>query len=175
MFPAFPIAFNEIRLHERVKEVAQAISKDYAGKELIMIGVLKGAVFFVADLIRHISVPLKLDFISIAPYDREDPEPKVVKIMKDLEENIQGKEVLLVEDFVDTGLTLHYLIEILQLRKPAGIKICTLLDKPGRRKIKVPIDYRGFEVANDYLIGYGMDKEENWRNLPYIAIWDENL
>jgi hypoxanthine phosphoribosyltransferase len=169
MLETLEMVFSEEELQAKVKEIASSISKDYQGKELILIGVLKGAVFFVADLIRQIGVPLKIDFISIAPYNREEKDSCVIKIIKDLEENITGQEVLLVEDFVDTGLTLHNLIKMLKLRKPASLKVCTLLDKVSRRKIKVPIAYKGFEVGDEYLVGYGMDWEEQWRNLPYIA------
>lgn len=163
------IVLKRGEIASRVKELATRISLDYQDKDLVLIGVLKGAVFFVADLIREISIPLTIDFISISSYGQDTDTAEVVKLTKDLEEDIKGRHIIIVEDFVDTGITLSYLIETLKLRQPASIKVCTLISKTGNRKSDVSLDYYGFELGQEYLVGYGMDYKEDYRSLPYIA------
>lgn len=157
-------------LADRVRELGEAISADYAGKEILMIGVLRGAVIFMADLARAVKVPVALDFMAVSSYGASSSSSGVVRILKDLDENIEGKHLLIVEDIIDTGLTLKYLLENLKSRKPASIRICTLLNKPSRRKADVPIDYNGFDVPDYFVVGYGLDYAEKYRNLPFIGV-----
>jgi len=158
------------RLHERIKELGEEITADYADKEILMIGVLRGAVIFMADLARAIKIPVALDFMAVSSYGSGTSSSGVVRILKDLDEDIAGKHVLIVEDIIDSGLTLKYLLENLKSRKPASIKICTLLNKPERRKADVTIDYNGFTVPDYFVVGYGLDYAEKYRNLPFIGI-----
>lgn len=158
------------QIQDRVKELGQEISRDYRGLQLLAVGVLKGAAIFLSDLAREISVPVSFDFIAVSSYGAATLTSGVVRILKDLDEGIGGRHVLLVEDIVDTGLTLNYLLEILRARNPATLKVCALLDKPGRRVVQVPIDYKGFEIPNQYVVGYGLDYGEMYRNLPYLAV-----
>ena len=157
-------------LAKRVAEIGAEITADYAGKEILMIGVLRGAVLFMADLARAIKVPVAIDFMAVSSYGAGTSSSGVVRILKDLDEDIAGKHVLVVEDIIDSGLTLSYLLGNLESRKPASIKLCTLLNKPERRKVKVDIDYNGFDVPDYFVIGYGLDYREKYRNLPFIGI-----
>lgn len=162
-------------LQRRIKELGEEISRDYAGKELHLICVLKGAVFFLADLSRALTVPASLDFMAVASYGSSTETSGVVRILKDLEESIEGKDVLIVEDIIDTGLTLHYIWQNLHSRNPASLEICTLLDKPNRRRVEVPVKYCGFSIPDRFVVGYGLDYAERFRNLPYIAILEEEF
>lgn len=157
-------------LSKRVAEIGAEITADYAGKEILMIGVLRGAVLFMADLARAIQVPVAIDFMAVSSYGAGTSSSGVVRILKDLDEDVAGKHVLVVEDIIDSGLTLNYLLDNLKSRKPASIKLCTLLNKPERRKVNVEIDYNGFDVPDYFVIGYGLDYREKYRNLPFIGI-----
>ena len=157
-------------LQRRIAEMGKQISNDYQGEELLMIGVLRGAVLFMADLARAIDLHVSMDFMAVSSYGAGTTSSGVVRILKDLDEDIEGRHVLVVEDIVDSGLTLNYLLENLKSRKPASIKLCTLLNKPERRKVEVKIDYNGFDVPDYFVIGYGLDYAERYRNLPYIGI-----
>jgi hypoxanthine phosphoribosyltransferase len=159
-------------LQQRVVELGAQISRDYAGRDLFMMGVLKGAVFFVADLMRHVDVGCELDFMAVSSYGSLTDSSGVVRILKDLDSSIEGKDVLIVEDIVDSGLTLNYLLRNLRARSPASLEVCALLVKPGRRKIDLPIRYVGFEIPNRFVVGYGLDLEQRYRNLPYVAALD---
>lgn len=157
-------------LAKRIEEIGAEITADYAGKEILMIGVLRGAVVFMADLARAIKVPVAIDFMAVSSYGSGTSSSGVVRILKDLDEDVAGKHVLVVEDIIDSGLTLNYLLDNLKSRKPASIKLCTLLNKPERRKVNVQIDYNGFDVPDYFVIGYGLDYAEKYRNLPFIGI-----
>jgi hypoxanthine phosphoribosyltransferase len=157
-------------LEHRVKELAAEISRDYAGRELLLIGVLKGAVFFLADLMRHLDVACEVDFMAVSSYGASTDSSGVVRILKDLDAPIEGRDVLIVEDIVDSGLTLSYLFRMLRARGPASLEVCALLTKPARREIDLPIRYVGFEIPNRFAIGYGLDYGERYRNLPYVAV-----
>jgi hypoxanthine phosphoribosyltransferase len=163
------IRFSEARLSERIQDLGRQISHDYAGKELILVSILKGSLYFFADLTRAIDLPIQLDFIAIGTYPASANQKGVVRITKDLDLEITGKHVLLIEDIIRTGLTTAYLVQTLQTRMPASVKVCTLLCNPGQQLINVPIAYSGFEISEVRLIGYGMDVNERGRNLPYIA------
>ena len=156
----------------RVAELGSDISNDYAGKDLLLVGVLKGAVFFMADLMRQLSIPCEVDFMAISSYGASTDSSGVVRILKDLDINIEGRDVLVVEDIIDSGLTLSYLIRNLESRNPASLEICALLTKPDRREIDVDVRYTGFEIPNEFVIGYGLDFGERYRNLPYVAVLD---
>jgi len=156
-------------LTARVSELAAEISRDYAGRELLLIGVLKGAVFFVSDLMRQIEVPVQVDFMAVASYGSATRSSGVVRILKDLDAPIEGRDVLIVEDIVDSGLTLQYLLRNLEGRNPASLEVCALLIKPDRRKVDLRTRYVGFEIPNRFAIGYGLDHGERYRNLPYVA------
>jgi hypoxanthine phosphoribosyltransferase len=157
-------------LEHRVKELAAEISHDYAGRELLLIGVLKGAVFFLADLMRHLEVSCEVDFMAVSSYGASTDSSGVVRILKDLDAPIEDRDVLIVEDIVDSGLTLSYLFRMLRARGPASLEVCALLTKPERREIDLPIRYVGFEIPNRFAIGYGLDYAERYRNLPYVAV-----
>ena len=157
-------------LAKRIEEIGAEITADYAGKEILMIGVLRGAVVFMADLARAIKVPVAIDFMAVSSYGAGTSSSGVVRILKDLDENVEGKHVLVVEDIIDSGLTLNYLLDNLKSRKPASIKLCTLLNKPEHRKVNVNIDYNGFNVPDYFVVGYGLDYAERYRNLPFIGI-----
>ncbi len=160
---------EEDDLAARVRELGAQISADYTGRELFLVGVLKGAVFFVADLMRHLDVPCAIDFMAVASYGSSTDSSGVVRILKDLDAPIEGRDVLIVEDIVDSGLTLNYLLRTLKARNPASVEVCALLTKPERRKVELPIRYVGFEIPNEFAIGYGLDLDERYRNLPYVA------
>jgi hypoxanthine phosphoribosyltransferase len=162
-------------LEARVRELGSEISADYAGKDLLLVGVLKGAVFFIADLMRELAVPCEIDFMAITSYGAGTDSSGVVRILKDLDLNIAGRDVLVVEDIIDSGLTLSYLMRTLRARRPASLEICTLLTKPDRREIEVPVRYVGFEIPNKFVIGYGLDFAERYRNLPYIGVLHPDL
>jgi hypoxanthine phosphoribosyltransferase len=164
------VLIAEDALKERVAEMAARISEDYAGRDLLVIGVLKGAVFFIADLMRQLTVPCELDFMAVSSYGSSTHSSGVVRILKDLEMPIAGRHVLVVEDVIDSGLTLSYLLKNLASRQPASLEICSLLTKPGHKRLNIPIRYVGFDLPDAFVIGYGLDYAERWRNLPYIAI-----
>jgi hypoxanthine phosphoribosyltransferase len=160
------------RLQQRVSELGAEISRDYQGRDLFMMGVLKGAVFFLADLMREVHVPCELDFMAVSSYGSLTDSSGVVRILKDLDSSIEGKDVLIVEDIVDSGLTLNYLLRNLRGRKPRSLEVCALLVKPARRKVELPIRYVGFEIPNRFVVGYGLDLDQRHRNLPYVAAID---
>lgn len=162
------LSAEEIRA--QVAELGRKISEDYQGKELVVVGILKGAAIFCADLLRQITVPVAIDFMAVSSYGASTKSSGVMRILKDLDESIEGKHVLLVEDIVDTGLTLNYLREYLEGRNPASLRVCVLLDKPSRRKTDVTVEYRGFEIPDEFVVGYGLDYAEKYRNLPYISV-----
>jgi hypoxanthine phosphoribosyltransferase len=161
-------------LAHRVGQLGKQISADYVGRDLFLVGVLKGAVFFLADLMRHLEVPCELDFMAVASYGSSTDTSGVVRIMKDLDVSIEGRDVLIVGDIVDSGLTLSYLLRTLKARHPASVEVCALLTKPERRKVELPIRYEGFEIPNTFAIGYGLDHAQRYRNLPYVAALAEN-
>lgn len=163
------IVWTPDEISRRVKSLGTEISLDYQGKELFLVGMLKGSMFFLADLIRVLSVPVQLDFMFISSYGASSFMTGVVKIIKDLDITIEDKHVLVVEDIVDTGLTLGYLLRALGTRSPASLKVCTFLDKPSHRIVEVPLHYIGFELDNRFVVGYGLDYQERYRHLPYIA------
>lgn len=169
------VLLTKEQIDKRVAELGAQISKDYAGKELVLVGVLKGSVVFLADLARAITCPVRLDFMSCSSYGNSTQSSGVVRILKDLDSSIEGKHVLVVEDIVDTGTTLNYLLENLKARKAASVKLATLLNKPERRKVHVNIDYNGFDVPDEFVVGYGLDYAELFRNLPYIGILKESV
>ncbi len=154
----------------RVRELGQQITNDYAGKDILMIGVLRGAVIFMSDLARAIKRPIDIDFMAISSYGLSTNSSGVVRILKDLDEVVQGRHLLIVEDIIDSGLTLNYLVENLKSRKPASVRICTLLSKPDRRKVDVQVDYNGFIIPDYFVVGYGLDYAGKYRNLPFIGI-----
>jgi len=169
------VLIDEDRLRARVAELGEEISADYAGREPLLIGVLKGAVFFMADLMRHLTVACEVDFMAISSYGDSTDSSGVVRILKDLDINIDGRDVLVVEDIIDSGLTLSYLIRNLEAREPASLEVCALMTKPERREIDVPVRYVGFEIPNRFVIGYGLDFAERYRNLPYVGVLHPNL
>ena len=165
------VLIPEEEVDAKVKEIGDRISKDYAGKSVHLICVLKGGVFFTCELAKRISVPVSLDFMSVSSYGSGTQSSGVVKIIKDLDEPLAGKHVLIVEDIIDSGRTLSYLVEILKQRGPADIRICTLLDKPSRRvKKEVEVDYTCFSIPDEFVVGYGLDYDQKYRNLPYIGV-----
>ncbi len=157
-------------LRRRVRELGEAISRDYSGRPLLLVGVLKGAVFFLSDLMRHIDIPVEVDFMAVASYGSATDSSGVVRILKDLDIAIEGRDVLIVEDIVDSGLTLQYLLRNLGSRNPASLEVCALLTKPDRRKVDLPTRYVGFEIPDRFVIGYGLDYAERHRNLPFVAV-----
>jgi hypoxanthine phosphoribosyltransferase len=169
------ILVDEETLRNRVAELGEEISRDYVGRDLLLIGVLKGAVFFMADLMRQLTVPCEIDFMAISSYGASTDSSGVVRILKDLDINIEGREVLVVEDIIDSGLTLSYLMRNLEARQPASLEVCALMTKPERRQIDVPVRYIGFEIPNRFVIGYGLDFAERYRNLPYVGVLDPEL
>ena len=161
---------TEDAVNKRIRELGEKISEDYAGQEIRMICVLKGGSFFMCELAKRISVPVSIDFMSVSSYGGDTKSSGVVKIVKDLDESITGKDVLVVEDIIDSGRTLSYLMAMLRDRGPKSLKLCTLLDKPDRRVIDVKVDYTGFEIPDEFVVGYGLDYEQLYRNLPYIGM-----
>jgi hypoxanthine phosphoribosyltransferase len=156
-------------LKRRVVELGEEISRDYAARPLLLVGVLKGAVFFLSDLMRYIAVPVEVDFMAVASYGSATDSSGVVRILKDLDASIEGRDVLIVEDIVDSGLTLQYLLRNLGSRNPRTLEVCALLTKPERRKVDLPTRYVGFEIPDRFVVGYGLDYAERYRNLPYVA------
>jgi len=168
------ILINDTQLKDKVIELGKNISDDYKGLSPVFITVLRGSIIFLCDLIREVKIPISLDFLSVSSYSGQS-HTGVVRIIKDLDENIENKHVILIEDIIDTGLTLNYIIGMLRERKPASIKVCALLDKKVRRIIDIPIDYKGFEIPDEFVVGYGMDYNQQYRNLPFIGILKEEI
>lgn len=164
------VLLTEQEVDRRIQQIGDQISKDYAGKQVHLVCVLKGGSFFMCELAKRITVPVSLDFMSVSSYGKSTKSSGVVKIVKDLDEPLKDKDVLVVEDIVDSGRTLTYLLEMLNDRGPASLKLCTLLDKPERRVKEVKVDYTGFEIPDEFVVGYGLDYDQRYRNLPYIGI-----
>ncbi len=164
---------TEEDLERRVAELGAEISSDYAGRDLLLIGVLKGAVPFLADLMRQLEIDCEVDFMAVSSYGSSTDSSGVVRILKDLDASIDGRDVLLVEDIIDSGLTLHYLFKNLRARNPASLEVCALLTKPERRRVDLPIRYVGFEIPNRFAVGYGLDHGQRYRNLRYVAVLDD--
>ncbi|MGB9678933.1 MAG: hypoxanthine phosphoribosyltransferase [Thermoanaerobacteraceae bacterium] len=169
------ILLTEQEIKEKTVELGKIITRDYEGKDLILVGVLKGALMFMADLSRSIDLPLSIDFMAVSSYGSSTRSSGIVKIIKDLDINIEGKDVLIVEDIIDSGLTLSYLRKTLLGRKPNSLKICTILDKPERRESDVKVDYCGFKIPDKFVVGYGLDFDEKYRNLPFIGVLKREL
>ncbi len=164
------VLFSEEELRQRVAEIAAEIDRDYAGKEPLLVSVLRGSFVFMADLVRQIHLPCTVDFMAVSSYGSGTTSSGQVKIVKDLSEQIEGKDVLVVEDILDSGNTLSYLLQLLQARRPASVRLCTLLDKPSRRTKPVDLHYAGFSIPDYFVVGYGLDYDEKYRNLPYIGV-----
>lgn len=164
------VLFSEEVLTTKIKELAQQISEDYKGKNLLVVGILKGSVLFAAELIKNISIPCEIDFMAVSSYGNSTETSGVVRILKDLDQDIEGKHILIVEDIVDTGVTLSYLLKYLKARKASGIDIVALLNKQARRRVEIDVKYVGFEVPDAFIVGYGIDYAEKYRNLPCIGI-----
>ena len=164
------VLFSSDTLSEKVRELAEKISEDYKGKDLVVVGILKGSVIFAAELIKNISIQCEIDFMAVSSYGNSTETSGVVRILKDLDSNIEGKDILIVEDIVDTGTTLKYLLGSLKARKANSIEIVSLLNKPARRKVELDVKYIGFEVPDAFIVGYGIDYAEKYRNLPFIGI-----
>ncbi len=164
------VLIDEEKVDKRIREIAGQISRDYAGKKLHLICVLKGGTFFMCELAKRITVPVSLDFMSVASYGDGTSSSGVVRIVKDLDEPLEGRDVIVVEDIIDSGRTLYYLLDILSRRNPASMRLCTLLDKPDRRVMDVKVDYTGFEIPDKFVVGYGLDYAQKYRNLPYIGV-----
>jgi len=163
------IIISETELHQRVGELGKQISQDYAGLNPLLIGVLKGVIFFISDLLHVITIPVRLDFMAISRYDPQQRHKGSVRLIKDLDENVTGQHVIFVEDVIDTGLTLSYLLRLLRARGPASLEVCTLFDKPQHRLASTPLKYKGFDLPDRFVVGYGLDYREAYRQLPYIA------
>ena len=166
------VLIPEEKLEARIKEIGRKISEDYAGREILIVCVLRGGVFFACELAKHITVPVRMDFMSVSSYEDGTESLGRVKILKDLDENLEGRDVLIVEDIVDSGNTLHKLMRVLEVRRPASLKLCTMLDKPERRIVEIPVDYTCFEIPDAFVVGYGLDYAQKYRNLPYIGVLD---
>jgi hypoxanthine phosphoribosyltransferase len=171
--PIGDILVSEEELQKRIAELGVEISRDYEGRDLIMVGILNGAVLFLADLMRHLTVNSELDFMAVSSYGSSTDSSGVVRILKDLDAPIEGRDVLIVEDIIDSGLTLHYLLKNLKARNPGSLEVCSLLTKPERRRVEDPIKYVGFEIPNRFAIGYGLDHKQRFRNLPFVAALDD--
>ena len=167
------VLISEDELQRRIVELAAEVSRDYEGKDVLLLGILKGAVFFVSDLMRQLEIPAEVDFMAIASYGSSTKSSGVVRILKDLDRPIDGRHVLIVEDIVDSGLTLRYLLGNLRGRNPLSLEVCALLSKRDARVVEVPVRYVGFEIPNEFVIGYGLDYQERYRSLPYVAILTE--
>lgn len=164
------VMISEEDVDRRIEELGRKISEDYAGKQVHLICILKGSVFFTCELAKRITVPVSLDFMSVSSYGDGTNSSGIVKIAKDLDETLEGKDVIVIEDIIDSGRTLHYLLDVLQKRQPNSLKLCTLLDKPDRRVKEVKVDYVGFEIPDEFVVGYGLDYAQKYRNLPYIGV-----
>lgn len=164
------VLLTEKEVDKRIQEIGDRISRDYEGKQVHLVCVLKGGSFFMCELAKRISVPVSLDFMSVSSYGGDTKSSGVVRIVKDLDEPLKDKHVIVIEDIVDSGRTLSYLLDMLQSRGPADVKLCTLLDKPDRRVVDVKVDYTGFEIPDEFVVGYGLDYDQRYRNLPYIGM-----
>ena len=164
------VLLDEATVDARIKEIGEEISRQYAGRDVHLVCVLKGGVFFMCELAKRITVPVTMDFMSVSSYGNETSSSGVVRIVKDLDHSIEGKHVIVVEDIVDSGNTLSYLLTIMKERGPASLALCTLLDKPSRREVDVAVDYTGFEIPDHFVVGYGLDYQQKYRNLPYVGI-----
>ena len=164
------VMISETEVAKRIEEMGRQLSEDYAGKQIHLICILKGGVFFMCELAKRISVPVSMDFMSVGSYGDGTASSGVVRLVKDLDESLEGKDVLVVEDIIDSGRTLYYLLDVLRKRQPNSMKLCTLLDKPDRRVRDVKVDYVGFEIPDEFVVGYGLDYAQKYRNLPYIGI-----
>lgn len=164
------VMISEEEIEKKVREVAEKISADYAGKEVHLICILKGSVFFTCELAKRLTVPVTLDFMSVSSYGAGTTSTGIVRIVKDLDESLEGKHVIIIEDIIDTGRTLAHLMEVLGTRKPASMRLCTLLDKPDRRVVPVQVDYTCFEIPDEFVVGYGLDYDQKYRNLPYVGV-----
>jgi hypoxanthine phosphoribosyltransferase len=169
------ILVTEEDIEKRVKELGKQIAEDYKGKDLILVGILKGAVIFMSDLARNINMQIGLDFMAVSSYGRSATSTGEVRIVKDLDFSVENKDILIIEDIIDTGYTLAYLTDNLRKRGASSVKVCTLLDKPERRKVNVPVDYLGFAIPDEFVVGYGLDYAEIGRNLPYVAALKEEV
>lgn len=169
------VLVTEEEIKARVAELGRTISANYEGKDPLLVAILKGAVVFLTDLMQHITIPHEMDFIAVSSYGAATETSGVVRLIMDLKTNIEGRHVLLVEDIVDTGLTLNYIVENLKTRHPASLKTCVLLNKPARRRINVPLDYVGFDIPNKFVVGYGLDYGEKYRNLPFVGVLKPEL
>ncbi|WP_343247821.1 hypoxanthine phosphoribosyltransferase [Diplocloster hominis] len=167
------VLLTEQEVDDKIKEIGMQISRDYEGKDVHLICILKGGVFFMCELAKRITVPVSLDFMDVSSYGDDTSSSGVVKIVKDLDELLEGKHVIIVEDIIDSGRTLHYLMEILKKRNPASLRLCTLLDKPERRVVDVKVDYVGFNIPDKFVVGYGLDYAQKYRNLPYIGVIEQ--
>ncbi len=167
------VLIDEAALRQRIEELGEEISADYAGRDVLLVGVLKGAVFFMADLMRQLSLPCEIDFMAVSSYGSQTDSSGVVRILKDLDSNITDRHVLVLEDIIDTGLTLSYLMRNLGAREPASLEVCALLVKHGRRESDVDVKYVGFEIPNQFVVGYGLDFAARYRNLPHVAVLQE--
>lgn len=172
--PVGEILISADELQRKVSELGAQISRDYVSKDLVMVGVLRGAVVFIADLLRQLTVPCEIDFMAVSSYGSSRDSSGVVRILKDLDDSITGRHVLIVEDIVDSGLTLNYLMRNLQARDPASLEVCSLLTKPERRRVEIPIKYTGFEIPNEFVVGYGLDFAQRYRNLDHVALLPED-
>jgi len=164
------VMISEQDVDARIEELGKKISEDYAGKKVHLICILKGSVFFMCELAKRITVPVTMDFMSVSSYGDGTKSSGIVKIAKDLDETLEGKDVIIIEDIIDSGRTLYYLMEVLQQRKPSSMRLCTLLDKPDRRVKDVKVDYVGFAIPDEFVVGYGLDYAQEYRNLPYIGV-----
>jgi hypoxanthine phosphoribosyltransferase len=164
------VLYTQEQIHERVVELGEAISRDYAGQNPIMVGVLKGVVFFMADLLRELTIPAEVDFIAVSSYSPEARDHGMVRLMKDLETPISGRHILFVEDVIDSGFTLNYLLQNLRARQPASLEVCVLFDKSSNRLLDIPIKYKGFDLPPYFVVGYGLDFREKYRNLPFVGL-----
>lgn len=164
------VMLGEEEVNKRIKEIGEQISRDYAGKSVHLICILKGGVFFMCELAKRITIPVSMDFMAVSSYGAGTESSGVVKIIKDLDEAIEGKEVIIVEDIIDSGRTLSHLVELLKQRRPASIRLCTMLDKPDRRVTDVDVKYVGFTIPDEFVVGYGLDYDQKYRNLPYIGV-----
>jgi len=169
------VLLSEKELDLKVKELGMKISKDYEGEEVLLLCILKGGVVFMSDLARAISIPVSMDFMAVSSYGSSATSSGVVRILKDLGQSIEGKNIIIVEDIIDSGLTLNYLVSYLKARGPKSVEICTIMDKPDRREVEVEIKYQGFIVPNEFLVGYGLDYAEKYRNLPFVGILREEV
>ncbi len=167
------VLIAEEDVDKKIREIAEKISKDYEGKTVTLICILKGSVFFTCELAKRITIPVKLDFMSVSSYGAGTESSGRVKIIKDLDDSVEGKDIIVIEDIIDSGRTLSHLMTLLSSRKPNSIKLCTLLDKPDRRVVPVDVDYTGFNIPDKFVVGYGLDYDQNYRNLPYIGVIEQ--